>query len=46
MSELHAALRRLPKVDTVLASADGQALLQDTPRWAVVEAVREQLASA
>ena len=45
MSELHAALRRLPKVDTVLASADGQALLQDRPRWAVVEAVREQLAA-
>lgn len=45
MSELHAALRRLPKVDTVLASADGQALLQDAPRWAVIEAVREQLAA-
>jgi L-seryl-tRNA(Ser) seleniumtransferase len=37
-------LRRLPKVGDVLAGRVGQALLQTAPRWAVVAAVREDIA--
>jgi L-seryl-tRNA(Ser) seleniumtransferase len=39
-AELNAALRRLPKVDEVLASASVRELLARSPRWAVVTAVR------
>ena len=36
-------LRHLPKVDAVLAEPAVSALLADLPRWAVVDAIREEL---
>jgi L-seryl-tRNA(Ser) seleniumtransferase len=38
-----ATLRRLPKVDEVLAGPLGQALLREAPRWAVLGAVRGEI---
>lgn len=43
-ADLNAALRRLPKVDEVLASPALRGLLERAPRWAVVTAVRAELA--
>jgi L-seryl-tRNA(Ser) seleniumtransferase len=42
--DANAALRRLPKVDEVLGSPKMQELLQTAPRWAVVTAVRSEIA--
>ncbi len=42
-AELRAALQRLPKVDEVLERPLVRTLLQRTPRWAVVEAVRAEI---
>jgi L-seryl-tRNA(Ser) seleniumtransferase len=42
--DAHSALRRLPKVDEVLGSPKMQELLQIAPRWAVVSAVRSEIA--
>ena len=41
--EIRALLRQLPKVDAVLARADVRAL--DAPRWAVVQAIRDEIAA-
>jgi L-seryl-tRNA(Ser) seleniumtransferase len=43
--ERNAILRQIPSVDEILASARVQELLRRQPRWAVVEAVREVLAT-
>ena len=43
--EVGAILRRIPSVDEILAGASIQRLLEQQPRWAVVEAVREVLAA-
>ena len=40
-ADRNAVLRRLPKVDEVLASPAVRGLLERAPRWAVVAAVRE-----
>jgi L-seryl-tRNA(Ser) seleniumtransferase len=42
-ADLNAALRRLPKVDEVLATPAAQELLQRAPRWAVVAAIRGEV---
>ncbi len=42
-ADVNAALRRLPKVDDVLASPEVRGLLEKAPRWAVVSAVRGQI---
>src|SRR5215475_1458353 len=42
-ADLNAALRRLPKVDEVLASPAVRGLLERAPRWAVVAAVRGEI---
>ena len=42
-ADLNAALRRLPKVDEVLATPVAQELLQRAPRWAVVAAIRAEI---
>ena len=42
-ADLNAALRRLPKVDEVLATPAAQELLQRAPRWAVVAAIRGEI---
>jgi L-seryl-tRNA(Ser) seleniumtransferase len=42
-ADLNAALRRLPKVDEVLATPVAQELLQRAPRWAVVAAIRVEI---
>ncbi len=42
-ADLNAALRRLPKVDEVLASPAMRGLLERAPRWAVVTAVRAEI---
>ena len=42
-ADLNAALRRLPKVDEVLASPVVRGLLERAPRWAVVTAVRGEI---
>ncbi len=39
-----AILREIPSVDDLLASAHIRTLLDDHPRWAIVEAIREVLA--
>jgi L-seryl-tRNA(Ser) seleniumtransferase len=44
-SERNAILRQIPSVDETLASIRVQALLDQRPRWIVVEAVREVLAA-
>lgn len=41
--DLNAALRRLPKVDEVLASPAVKGLLAQAPRWAVLTAVRAEI---
>src|SRR3954449_9901214 len=41
--DLNVALRRLPKVDEVLASAPVRDLLERAPRWAVLTAVRAEI---
>jgi len=41
--DLNVALRRLPKVDEVLASAPVRDLLERAPRWAVLAAVRAEI---
>jgi L-seryl-tRNA(Ser) seleniumtransferase len=43
--ERNTILRRIPSVDEILGSARIQDLLRRQPRWAVVEAVREVLAT-
>jgi L-seryl-tRNA(Ser) seleniumtransferase len=43
-AELNAALRQLPKVDEVLASAALQPLLARAPRWAVKKAIGHEIA--
>jgi L-seryl-tRNA(Ser) seleniumtransferase len=43
-ADAQAALRRLPKVDEALASPAIAALAERAPRWAVVAAVREEIA--
>jgi len=43
-AETQAALRRLPKVDEALASPAIAALAERAPRWAVVAAVRDEIA--
>src|SRR4051812_26677607 len=40
---MNGALRRLPKVDEVLASAPVRDLLERAPRWAVLTAVRAEI---
>ena len=42
-ADLNAALRRLPKVDEVLATPAAQELLKRAPRWAVVAAIRGEI---
>ncbi|HEX8953633.1 MAG TPA: L-seryl-tRNA(Sec) selenium transferase, partial [Polyangia bacterium] len=42
-ADRNAALRRLPKVDEVLASPAVRGLLERAPRWAVVTAVRGEI---
>jgi L-seryl-tRNA(Ser) seleniumtransferase len=42
-ADRNAVLRRLPKVDEVLASPAVRGLLERAPRWAVVTAVRGQI---
>ena len=43
--EVSTVLRRIPSVDEVLAEAATRRLLEQQPRWAVLEAVREVLAA-
>jgi L-seryl-tRNA(Ser) seleniumtransferase len=43
-ADVNAVLRRLPKVDEVLGSPALGPLLERAPRWAVVSAVRDQIA--
>src|SRR5690242_18278513 len=40
---INQALRRLPKVDDVLASEPLRGLLERAPRWAVLQAVRSEI---
>ncbi len=42
--DLETTLRRLPKVGDVLDSETGRALLKSAPRWAVVGAIRSEIA--
>jgi L-seryl-tRNA(Ser) seleniumtransferase len=42
-ADRNAVLRRLPKVDEVLASPAVRGLLERAPRWAVVTAVRDEI---
>src|SRR4051812_24068069 len=42
-ADRNAVLRRLPKVDEVLASPALRGLLERAPRWAVVTAVRAEI---
>ena len=42
-ADVNAALRRLPKVDEVLASPAVRSLLAEAPRWAVLTAVRGEI---
>jgi L-seryl-tRNA(Ser) seleniumtransferase len=42
-ADRNAVLRRLPKVDEVLASPALRGLLERAPRWAVVTAVRDEI---
>ena len=42
-ADRNAVLRRLPKVDEVLASPAVRGLLERAPRWAVVTAVRGEI---
>ena len=44
-SDLNSFLRRLPAVDELLADAAVQGQLSATPRWVVLEAIRETLAA-